>query len=311
MSVTMERLAAALDDRILIALGFHDDDRADVQRVIRLALADPERIAQIELLAERLRMAVGDFEAGTTPFAHHAAASDWQGSGILPMLALIVAADDVRAFHRSRGIPSEVSMRTLSDLGHQVSIHRRTYGAFGLETYGWMTSSYSGALYWLGRLQFKPHRLGDERFLATHIPESGALTPESVSDSFRQAIPFFAEHFPDYPTGRFHCGSWLLDPHLSEVLDPRSNIVHFQRRWVLDDESRVADADALYFVFRRRGEADLSTLPRDSSLQRAILDRLQAGGHWRAHNGTIDFGMVSANTIDARTSDTRVNGSGE
>ena len=43
--------------------------------------------------------------------------------------------------------------------------------------------------------------------------QTGPLTPESVDDSFERAAAFYAEHFGDYPTSRFYCGSWLLDPH--------------------------------------------------------------------------------------------------
>jgi hypothetical protein len=287
MSVLSSRLTAALGDRPLIALGFHEEDRADVRRVIRLALTDSGRLAQLEALADRLRASIGGLESDHAPFAHPAAACDWEGVGVLPMLALVAVADDVRAFHRARGVPPEISDRTLSDLGHQASVHRRTFGTFGLHTYQWMTASYSGALYRLGRLQFKPRLHNGEWMLSTHIPESGPLTPDAVDASFRQAIPFFAEHFPGTPATAFHCGSWLLDPRLAEVLKPESNMVRFQRRWALDGVSRVADDDAIYFVFRKRGEVDRSALPRDTSLQRAILDRLDAGGHWLARNGTI------------------------
>lgn len=288
MSVLAERLAAADDDRVLDAFGFHEDDRADVHRVIRLALSDPERLAEIESLAERMSAAVGDPELASSAFDTPAGRSEWEGVGVQPMLALIAMAEDVRAFHRSRGVPTEISERSLSDLGQQAWVHRRTFGAFGLHTYGWMTIAYSGNLYWLGRLQFNLAPRGDGWQVSTHIPETGPLTPDAVQDSFRQAAAFFAEHFADHPASVFHCGSWLLDPQLVEVLRPESNMVHFQRLWHLEGEPREADDDAIFFVFRRRGDVDRSTLPRDTTLQRAILDKLDAGGHWYFWSGTID-----------------------
>jgi hypothetical protein len=280
------RLSAAADDEALTTLGFRDDDRADVRRAIDAALREPDRLAELEILTKRLRAGIGEFERESDAFDHPAVSANWGGIGVLPMLALIAVADDVRAFHSSRGISAAVSDHSLSDLGQQAWVHRRTFGAFGLHTYGWMTTAFSGNLYWLGRLQFNLIHRPDGWALSTHIPESGPLTPASVENSFRQAAAFFAEHFADYPTRLFFCGSWLLDPQLTEVLKPESNMVRFQRRWALEGEGEPADSEAIFFVFRRRGDVDLSTLPRDTSLQRAIVEKIEAGGHWNSWGGT-------------------------
>jgi hypothetical protein len=282
------RLSAASDDHALTVLGFRDDDRADVRRAIKAALSDTDRLSEIDMLARRLRAGIGVFGVADS-LDHPAAKSVWGGVGVVPMLALIASADDVRAFHRSRGIPAAISDLSLSDLGQQAWVHRRTFDAFGLDTYQWIaTTAFAGNLYWLGRLQFNLVERADGWALSAHIPESGPLTPESINDAFKQAVTFFAEHFPDYPTRLFHCGSWLLDPQLAEVLKPESNMVKFQKRWTPEGDLSRADADAIYFVFRKRGDPDRSTLPRDTSLQRAILDKLDAGGHWNSWNGTLE-----------------------
>jgi len=283
------RLSAAADDHALTVLGFRDDDRADVKRAIDAALGDEDRLADITLLAERLRAAIGTIGSHVDALEHPIAESDWLGIGVLPMLALLAIADDVRAFHRARSIPAAISDRSLSDLGQQAWVHRRTFGVFGLEPYRWVNTSYCGNLYWLGRLQFNVVSRPDGWALSTHIPESGPLTPESVDDAFRQAAAFFAEHFPDYPAREFHCISWLLDPQLTEVLKPESNMVKFQQRWTLEENLGPVDDDAIFFVFRRRGDIDQSQLPRDTSLQRAILDKIATGGHWMLWSGTTNI----------------------
>lgn len=295
------RLAAAADDRALEVLGFQEDDRADAQQAIAAALKDGDRLTEIEAMAQTLRAGIGII--GSTPSLDHpAATSGWRGVGVLPLLALLAVADDVRAFHRSRGISVPESDRSLADLGQQVWVHRRTYGEFGVDTYQWMTLPYTGNLYWLGRLQFNLLQRADGWELSTHIPESGPLTPESVDDSFERAAAFFAQHFPDYPTSRFYCGSWLLDPQLAEVLKPESNMVRFQKRWTLEGGPSPADEDAIYFVFRKRGMPDRSTLPRETTLQRAILDKLDAGGHWNSWDGTVEQGPYRRNGVAAEVS---------
>lgn len=286
----------AIDDDRLIRLGFRDDDRADLLTTIERAVTDAEALATIETLAAGLRDRIGAFDSPANPFAAYTgelrerADADW-GIGVLPMLALIVTADDVAAFHRGRQIPADISEKTLSDLGQQAWVHRRTYNAFGLHTFTWMPVAWSGALYWLGRLQFNlTHSdLADGGWvISSHIPESGPLTPAAVTDSFGRSRAFFARYFADYPTTLFHCSSWLLDPQLVEVLSPTANMVAFQQLWELYGEPHEGDADAIFFVFRRRGDIDRKTLPQRTTLERAIVAKLNAGGHWYVRRGTID-----------------------
>ncbi|WP_091521220.1 acyltransferase domain-containing protein [Microlunatus soli] len=292
-----DRLAAA-DDAALRRLGFRDDDRAELAAIIERVLADTDRLAQVEELAAALRARIGAFDSEEQPFAGYAgdererADAEW-GIGVLPLLALLVTADDVAAFHAERGIGRDISEVSLSDLGQQAWVHRRTYGEFGLHTFGWLTVAWSGALYWLGRLQFNLTRselpgIDGGWVISTHIPEAGPLTPEAVAESFGRARAFFGRYFADYPTTLFHCASWLLDPQLVEVLAPESNMVAFQQLWELRGEPRDGDGDALFFVFRRRGEVDHTTLPQRTSLERAIVARLNDGGHWSVREGVID-----------------------
>ena len=285
----------AIDDEHLTRLGFRADDRHDALLTIRRALDEPPVLARVQYIADQLLDQIGIFDRPKDPFAVPDDFDDldpalldkeW-GVGILPLLALVATAEDVAGFHAGRGIAPEVSQRSLSDLGQQAWVHRRTFDNFGLHTYPWMRICWSGALYWLGRLQFNLTQYRGEWVVSTHIPEAGPLTPEACAESFTAARTFFAEHFPDYPTTRFHCGSWLLDPQLTEVLAPESNMVRFQQLWELDDEHHDGDGDALFFVFRRRGDVDLDTLPQDTTLQRAIVAKLRSGGHWQVCEGTF------------------------
>lgn len=296
MSLTSDRLAAVDDDR-LTRLGFRDDDRRDLLALVQQVLADPGRLAIVEQVADRLRAAIGTFDSDADVFGAEGADDRELGIGVLPALALVATADDVADFHLRTGIDRAVSEETLSDLGQQAWVHRRTFGVFGLHTYPWLRIAWSGALYWLGRLQFNLHRIpvevsdpdaGQQWALSTHIPESGPLTPDGVADSFTRARSFFARHFPEYPTRLFHCHSWLLDPQLVEALPAGSNMVRFQQLWQLRGEGKEGDGDALFFVFRRRGEVDHTTLPQDTTLQRAIVAKLASGGHWYTYDGIVE-----------------------
>ena len=170
---------------------------------------------------------------------------------MLPLLALVATADDLAAFHRRRGIPDAISRGRRPNSVSRSGCTVGRSASFGLHTYGWLTVVWSGSLYWLGRLQFNLMRLDEGWVCSTHIPQTGALDPTSVDDSFRRAAEFFPRYFADCPVQDFWCASWLLDPELAAALPAESNIGRFQRRWRI---CRRADA-------RRRGCAVLHLPP--------------------------------------------------
>lgn len=281
--------AADLPQR-LMRLGFRPEDLTDALSAARAVVAARDT-GVVTNLADRLRPGIGDLDDSyeVDPWDVPAAYADPYPRGVLPMLALIVTADEVVAWQEMRGIAADLGWDSLADLGQQVRVHRLTYGGFGLHTEGWLRLVWSGAFYWLGRLQFNVQRdaagQGAGWVLSTHIPESGPLSPDAVDASFARAGRFFARHFAEYPTTDFHCCSWLLDPQLVAGLPSESNIARFGRRWRLYGEPMAGNADALFFTFHRRGDVDLKALPRDTALQRLIIDHLQAGRQWQLWHG--------------------------
>jgi len=273
----------------LTRLGLRPADVADALDGAVVVRRSPAALAEVDRLADALRQTVGCFpgEPGHHPFPDHDGEADPHGVGVLALWALVVTAPDLVAFHRSRGVPDDVSAATLRELGQQLHVHRLTFGEFGLHTYGWLAHTWSGSLYWLGRLQFNLELLAEGRVCSTHIPRSGPLDPAPVDAAFSRAARFFPTHFPDRPVTDFWCRSWLLDPALAAALDPASNMARFQSRWRLYGEPMPGDDDALFFCFARRGEVDPAALPRETSLQRAILDRWAAGGHWSVRDGRL------------------------
>jgi hypothetical protein len=84
------------------------------------------------------------------------------------------------------------------------------------------------------------------------------------------------------------CHSWLLDPALADVLPADSNIVRFQRRFELTSEGEDGNADVLRFVFHT-SDPDLEKLTPQTTLERALLERMRAGGDWRAPAGVTSL----------------------
>jgi hypothetical protein len=213
---------------------------------------------------------------------------------------LLSTVDDVLEYHRSRGIPEDVSWATLADLGQQLRVGRRRLGRSGLTSPGWLTLHFRGDLYQLGRLQWQRTLIPLDRLrtvwpwasealpaLSVHIPAIGPLDPAACDESFAQATAFFAKHFPEVEYRHAICHSWLLDSQLREYLPAGSNILRFQERFEPvppDPADAPDDAQVIELVFERRPDS-LDALPTETALQRAIVAHLRAGRHWYFRTG--------------------------
>lgn len=182
---------------------------------------------------------------------------------------------EARAKHRALGLTDDESTATLRDVfrAHEVR------GEEPFADVEWIEIVWSGRLAELGRLQFEDRGNG---VLHVHIPESGPLTPSACDASFARA----REVFPEHHTAR--CHSWLLDPRLAEVLPSDANIVRFQRRFALSGEVSEGNADVLRFVFHTF-DPDLDKLEPVTTLERALVVHMRAGGRWRVMTGVTSL----------------------
>ncbi|HLX77770.1 MAG TPA: acyltransferase domain-containing protein, partial [Acidimicrobiales bacterium] len=219
-----------------------------------------------------------------------------------------------RAWHASLGLDDDVSWASLADLRRHMAIHRRVFGATGVEAGAWLLLPVRGELFDLGRLQFERLRLerslsspwvGDldvvrtryrmsleDCWLGVHIPGEGPLRPPDVDEALFRAATFFPKHFRDEFSPRERalgtCTSWMLDPQLLDYLPNDSNIACFQRRFELLPERFDGDEEIMRFIFRRP-LSEVEALPRTTRLERAVLDHLEAGGHWYVRTGWLEL----------------------
>ncbi|MBG0739081.1 DUF5596 domain-containing protein [Paeniglutamicibacter antarcticus] len=255
-------------------------------------LEGPPSSAAVEVLAA-LR---GNLSAGSaeTPVRAQAGETAW-------IEAYLRFTPELVSWHNECGIADEITRATLADVGRNLEINRRVHGRFGMDTHTWLIHHFTGRLYQLGRLQYLLHR-GPEAaagggipgtgpcdwLLGIHIPESGGLGPETVQASLELARPFFSRHFPDHPVRIADCASWLLDPYIPGRLPPDSNIVRFASRFTPYGHPLDTPTDAVYFTFRTRSSmTKLASLPRRTSLQRMVLERIDDGGCWQLGFGYL------------------------
>ena len=298
--------AAALLGRLEV----EELDRAAILEALPVPDRDPELWWLFERACERARSEIGKGEAvvGRWPSLPFDLGAHGRCFWIFVFLAVCA---DIRRWHRDRGIPDGVSWATLSTLGAHVAAYRERTGATGLDSQLWVGLSFRGALYTLGRLQFLPYRLlrgpGGPLFwydaeraaelgpgfragdlaLSVHVPDGGPLTPDAAGESLQTARTFFPAHFPELRYRVATCTSWMLDDQLAAYLPPTSNIVRFQQRFELVPGALEDDAEVLRRVFGLVPPSLDDLVPR-TTLERAVVQHVRAGGHWRMRTGWLE-----------------------
>ncbi|MGZ0146604.1 acyltransferase domain-containing protein [Kribbella sp. WER1] len=278
-------------DGVLARLGLSDEDRSDT-----LAnRPDPVRDPELWWLLERCHHQLVERLGTTGPLP------PWPDLGpvtgpvgrFLYVWAFLATLPAVRRYHADRGIPDADSWPSLAVLGAQMANRRELFGEGGLHTQNWVTHHFRGAIYALDRLHFERQRswydapggpARDEPVLGLHIPE-GRLTPESVDAALDRARIFFGTHYPDEQYRFATCVSWVLDPQLTDYLSADTNIIRFQQRFTLLPEADKDDgATVVEFLFKRP-LTELATLPRTTTLQRAVVDHIRTGRSWKFRTG--------------------------
>lgn len=122
---------------------------------------------------------------------------------------------------------------------------------------------------------------GEPCYISIHIPRSDdGLKDEDVDASIRMAVERLEDYFPETKgkTKVFLTRTWLLSPELREILKPDSNIMKFQRRFtLLDTYEEIGPFLGFAFNVSASPDLDYNALPEDSSLRRALKQRLLNG----------------------------------
>lgn len=210
------------------------------------------------------------------------------------------------AAHEALGVERAVTVATLADVGVQVARSRRMFGCLSLETSAWVAVQFRNRLFWVGGLQLEPARLGNQAGVEWYAPEdaralgpgmavgdpvlrlhipTGGLDPVAVGETLGRARGFARAHLGMDPVVAT-CTSWLLDPQWERALGEKSNIVAFQRRFRLVGRGQPGESDVFRFVFGMP-EVDVAAAPRRTRLDRAVVERLEAGGGWQVRTGWV------------------------
>lgn len=292
----------------LIELGVGFDEHEALLAAARQFRSDPDRHRALRWAAGCLVAPIGVLSSATMEPIPSLVDPEGIPDGFSDVLAAVLASPHTRAEFARLAISDQVARQSLADLGRNVLIHRRQHGRSGYTDQEWLQRHFAGRLVELGRLQFELSSQGSsytalinrhapgttdpgDAVLSLHIPRyAGSLSAARVDQALELARVHFARHRPDLVIRHIRCTSWLLDPQLDQVLPAGANITEFAHRFIRPVPGEDNDEAALRFVFEDP-TLPLAEYPRDTSLQRGIVDHLQAGGHWREVPGwfTVDW----------------------
>lgn len=195
--------------------------------------------------------------------------------------------------YQKDGIPDEVYNQTFYDITIWCEECFRKYGIYGLEEVWWLAQSVNMKLFRLGRLQFEPMVLKEDMIgqnatipagtevLNVHIPAKEPLDMEACRRSFQ-----WAEHFFGPDPRIYVCDSWLLSPHLKEILPEESNIIRFQKMF---------DITKVYYTYPQAEQRvfqdildDKNRYPERTILQKNLKKYLLEGNDPGIGVGLID-----------------------
>ena len=133
--------------------------------------------------------------------------------------------------------------------------------------------------------------------LTVHIPIGPGLTPENVHASYAKALEVMESCYPEFSFPVLHCGSWLMDTQLADMLPAESNMVKFQSDYLHGNTIHV-DSGVFSFLFTHPySRNDLPGLPERTTLERKMKQHLLSGQHSYDQVGIIPVELLKTKIL--------------
>ncbi len=213
-----------------------------------------------------------------------------ENAGFLWLITSLSAALCTQEKYHEMRINDEIFYETMACLSRFVKEHKESFGVYGYDRQFWSYRQLSQTLYRIGTLEFEmlAHEGNDivldgetvlkkgGNIISVHIPSDARINSVNCHASYKMAIEFLEKYYPNFEFNLFYCHTWLLSPHLKEVLPESSNILQFQSDYTV---CNVDEDDKGYhlWVFKER-DIEPKDFKEDTSLQRNIKKHVLNGG---------------------------------
>ena len=197
-------------------------------------------------------------------------------NGLKRLCCMLRCALKARAEYDRLGISEEIYVDSMAAFSRFVREHMESYGCYGFDRGFWTTRQVSSKLFRIGQLEYELTTLEGQHIVSVHIPTDVDLRPEILRPSVRESLADLYRIFPEYTDKPVYCHSWLLSPHLKDMLPAKSNILAFQEMFDLSDEYDPGTG-FLQWVFKNP-QLPKEDLPENTSLQRKLKRFVLDGG---------------------------------
>ncbi len=205
-------------------------------------------------------------------------------NGVKTLACMLYASVKAYEFYKQKGIKDEIFFETMKCYTRFIDETYSQTGNFIFDR-GWWTVRQAGChLFRIGELEYEPVFNGDELNVYIHIPSDARILPDFVDASLEQARTFIVNQYP-LKKWNFYCHSWLLDSQLKGFLNESSNIISFQNRFEIIDDSMV-DNNINKWLFNT-ASTDYFTFCENTSLQKKVKKHLLAGGVIKCVKGIL------------------------
>ena len=209
----------------------------------------------------------------------------------LQLLVFICHTEHAKELYLAAGLDEQIWHNSMLDLKYKLYECYEVYGIWGSFVSSWFPRFFKLETFALGRLQFEWCTFNRDycgqgvelkpgaRAINIHIPRTGQpLSAELCDDAFARAKAFYAPQLKEGEPLVFVCGSWLLYPQHEQFLPEKSNLRVFMHYFdIISHGTHGGDLPDLWRLFDTM-EKNPDRLPANSSLRRAYIDHLKAGG---------------------------------
>lgn len=206
-------------------------------------------------------------------------------SGIKMLTCMLSCALRIHKTYEEKGIPENIFADTMKFFTGAIDEHYATYGYYGFDRGNWTSRHISGNEFRIGVLEYEFVEEDGEKYIGIHIPSNTPMELSRLRQSYLDARKFLSDYFPEHAKLDMFCNSWLLSPALKDILPENSNILNFQKSFIVDHVDYETNA-FLVWVYKKKN-LPIEQLPEETTLQRRMKKYLLNGGKIGWANGKL------------------------
>ncbi len=189
---------------------------------------------------------------------------------------------------KKRGVSCEIIRNTLLAIDSCITRNAGFEGQRGTGAYHfWLPLYGQGKLFRMADFEFELRKYAGKDAIGVHIPKGTKLDVEKNLKSFKTALDFFRKHYAEYEITGFVCESWLLNPHIEEIMGRKTNISRFGDMFERFDIGDTDGTSVYRFVFGLTKPVEVSQLCEDTSLQRNLKAYFKTGKRVTNYGGFL------------------------